>query len=128
MGPKNQTNFACYRREFVITVIVITEFDCNKFWDFDWIIWKHRLWLCDPVTVRLSERDRQTQLEFIVIKKSSDKNQSRNVSKYFFPRIWIKFVFYLDWSGLQSNDSMKKSTAVKYFGYVVRDVLPKLLL
>ncbi len=28
MGPKFTDIFVCYKREFVITVIVITEFDC----------------------------------------------------------------------------------------------------
>jgi hypothetical protein len=28
MGPKMSVIFVCYSREFVITVIVITEFDC----------------------------------------------------------------------------------------------------
>jgi hypothetical protein len=28
LGPNKSTNFVRYRREFVITVIVITEFDC----------------------------------------------------------------------------------------------------
>ncbi len=31
MGLNNQTNFVWYRREFVITVIVITKFDCRYF-------------------------------------------------------------------------------------------------
>ena len=29
MGPKMSVVFVRYNREFVITVIVITEFDCN---------------------------------------------------------------------------------------------------
>jgi len=28
LGPKMGHYFVCYKREFVITVIVITEFDC----------------------------------------------------------------------------------------------------
>ncbi len=30
MGPKMSVNFGRYSREFVITVIVITEFDCSS--------------------------------------------------------------------------------------------------
>jgi hypothetical protein len=29
VGAKNQQNFVCYKREFVINVIIVTEFDCT---------------------------------------------------------------------------------------------------